>query len=244
MSLVERQATKPTILGGPCEAQEGRPLGEWRRNKDRPLSRGSRKSAITSRMADVTHILSKIGKGDPTAADQLLPLVYDELQKLAAARMHQEKAGHTLQATALVHEAYLRLVGNDESQHWDSRGHFFAAAAEAMRRILIESARRKNRIKHGGEQERVDANLADIAVCVDTGELLGVHSALDDLEATDAEAAQLVKLYYFTGMTIDEAAAALGISSRTAYRDWAFARAWLRRRLSDDSGAEAAKQNN
>ena len=178
-------------------------------------------------MADVTQILSQIESGDPSAADQLLPLVYDELRKLAAARLAQEKPGQTLQATALVHEAWLKLVDVDEAHRWDSRGHFFAAAAEAMRRILINRARDKRRLKRGGDRERVHFDLlADPATAPDD-DLLELDDALSDLAGTNPQAAELVKLRYFAGLPLPEAAAILGLSTRSAARLWAFARAWL-----------------
>jgi RNA polymerase sigma factor (TIGR02999 family) len=182
---------------------------------------------------EVTRILSVIEQGDPSAAEQLLPLVYDELRQLAAQRLAQEKAGQTLQATALVHEAYLRLVDGDRAQHWDSRGHFFAACAEAMRRILIDNARRKQRLRHGGglQQEPLDENEPAIAAPVDEVDLLALNDALSRLEATAPRKAQLVKLRYFAGFTIPEAAQILGISQSTAEADWTFARAWLKREM-------------
>jgi RNA polymerase sigma factor (TIGR02999 family) len=194
-------------------------------------------------MSDLTRILSQIEQGDPHATEKLLPLVYDELRKLAAAKLAQEKPGQTLQATALVHEAYLRLVrgehshpsplpaGEREMQPWDSRGHFFAAAAEAMRRILVEQARRKRREKHGGELVRRDADL-DLAVSASANDpllLLAVHEALDRLAERSPRKAELVKLRYFLGCTIAEAAQVLGIAAATAEEDWTYARAWLRR---------------
>jgi RNA polymerase sigma factor (TIGR02999 family) len=197
-------------------------------------------------MTDVTRILSEIHQGDPAAAEKLLPPVYDELRKLAAVRLGQEKPGQTLQATALVHEAWLRLVSVESPQKWDGRGHFFAAAAEAMRRILVEQARRKKRIKHGGEWRRAGAGELNLVAAgelnlVAAGELnlvsdaeeevLSVHEALDGLATVDAQAAQVVKLHFFAGLTLEEVASVLEISSRTAYRDWAFARAWLAKRL-------------
>ena len=183
-------------------------------------------------MSDVTRILSAIDQGDdPAAAEKLLPLVYDELRKLAAVRLGQEKPGQTLQATALVHEAWLRLVGVESPQKWDGRGHFFAAAAEAMRRILVEQARRKKRLKHGGERQRADAGELNLVAAAPEDEVLSVHEALDGLAAVDAQAAQVVKLHFFAGMTLEDVASVLEISSRTAYRDWAFARAWLAKRL-------------
>ena len=179
-------------------------------------------------MDNVTHILSAIEQGDPHAADQLLPLVYDELRRLAAAKLAQEKPGQTLQATALVHEAYLRLVDTAKVQSWNSRGHFFAAAAEAMRRILVENARRKTSRKAGGEHRRVE--LAEIEPAVEGPrlDLLALDEALAQLEAKDKRKADLVKLRYFAGLTNEQAAQALGISPSTADNDWAYARSWLR----------------
>jgi RNA polymerase sigma factor (TIGR02999 family) len=180
---------------------------------------------------DVTHILKSIEQGDPHAADQLLPLVYDELRKLAARKMAQEKPGQTLQATALVHEAYLRVVGQAPGQHWDHRGHFFAAAAEAMRRILVEKARRKQTRKQGGDILRHDADPDDLPDLegLDPLEVLAVHEALDRLAAKSPRKAELVKLRYFLGCTMAEAAQVLGIAHATAEEDWTYARAWLRR---------------
>jgi RNA polymerase sigma factor (TIGR02999 family) len=178
-------------------------------------------------MSDITQILQQIESGDPSAAEELLPLVYDELRRLATAKMAQERPGQTLQATALVHEAYLRLVDVEQAQHWDSRGHFFTAAAEAMRRILVEKARRKARLKHGGEFRKQDWNDADLVEASTPEETLAVHDALDALEAANALAARLVKLRYFAGMTIPEAADALAISPRKADQLWSYARVWL-----------------
>ncbi len=186
-------------------------------------------------MNEITRILTAIDGGDQQAAAQLLPLVYDELRKLAAAKLEHEKPGQTLDATALVHEAYLRLVGSADSQQWDGCGHFFAAAAEAMRRILVENARRKGRIRHGGEMNRVEIDDFPLAVKVPDDDLLAVHEALDVLEHSDSQAAELVKLHYFLGLTMEEAAELLGISPRTAYRTWSFARAWLFEHLSRKS---------
>jgi RNA polymerase sigma factor (TIGR02999 family) len=181
-------------------------------------------------MSEVTRILDQIQEGDPRAAEQLLPLVYDELRKLAAARLAQEKPGQTLQATALVHEAYLRLVDGENEQAWQNRAHFFAASAEAMRRILVENARRKCRVRHGGGLRRVDVLEADIAASPsDDDQLLVLDGALTRLAAVRPQAAELVKLRFFVGLTEDEAAPLLGLSSRTTRRLWAFARAWLRR---------------
>jgi RNA polymerase sigma factor (TIGR02999 family) len=176
-------------------------------------------------MTDVTAIIARISAGDSGAAGELLPIVYDELRRLAAQRLQMEKPGQTLQPTALVHEAYLRLV--QQQQPWDSRGHFFAAAAEAMRRILIDQARRKRTPRHGGHLHRQDARDCEIAIPVPTDEILGVHESLERLQALDPLKAQLVKLRYFAGMTLREAAEVMQISAATADRYWAFARAWL-----------------
>jgi RNA polymerase sigma factor (TIGR02999 family) len=181
-------------------------------------------------MADLTHILSAIEQGDPHAAEQLLPLVYEELRKLAAQKLAQEKPGQTLQATALVHEAYLRLVGGEE-RAWDSRGHFFAAAAQAMRRIVVETARRKKRAKHGGGRERIEVELADLPTRLPPDDLLALDEALGRLDQLHPVKARLVTLRYFAGMTIEQAAAALNISRVTAHRYWTFARAWLHQQM-------------
>jgi RNA polymerase sigma factor (TIGR02999 family) len=178
-------------------------------------------------MNDVTRILSAIEDGDPRAAEHLLPLVYDELRKLAAAKLAQEKPGQTLQATALVHEAYLRLVDRTEEQQWDCRGHFFAAAAEAMRRILVDRAREKGREKRGGKVKKIDIDAIDLATTVTPDQLLAVDEALAKLAVHDATAAKIVQLRYFAGLTVDEAGKALGISTATAYRHWNYARVWL-----------------
>jgi RNA polymerase sigma factor (TIGR02999 family) len=178
-------------------------------------------------MSDVTRVLSQIEQGDPQAAEQLLPLVYEELRKLAAARLAQEKPGQTLQATALVHEAYLRLVEPDQAQQWNSRGHFFAAAAEAMRRILTETARRKLRHKHGGERTRVNLDDVELVANLPPDGVLALNDAIDALAAHDAAAADLVKVRYFAGLSVEEAAQSLGLSCTTAYRHWTYARAWL-----------------
>jgi RNA polymerase sigma factor (TIGR02999 family) len=183
-------------------------------------------------MSDVTQVLRAIAEGDPSAASQLLPLVYDELRKLAAHRLAHQAPGQTLQPTALVHEAYLRLVGDPEGSDWDNRGHFFAAAAEAMRRILVENARRKGRRKRGGGLTRRDLDVAEqIAVPEVREDLLALDEALTKLASAEPQAAQLVQLRYFAGLSIPEAARALGVSQRTAERLWAFARAWLLREL-------------
>lgn len=177
-------------------------------------------------MTDVTQILSQIEQGDPTAAEQLLPLVYDELRKLASARLAHEKPGQTLQATALVHDAYLRLVDVEKAQHWNSRGHFFGAAAEAMRRILVENARRKGRDKHGAGMRKVE--LRDVAASDRDEELLALDAALPSLAAEDALAAEVVKLKYFAGLGREDIAATLGCSVHEVRQKWAYARAWLR----------------
>ena len=177
-------------------------------------------------MSDVTRILNAIERGDAKATDELLPLVYEELRLLAAQKLSHEPPGQTLQATALVHEAYLRLVG-DEPQRWENRGHFFAAAAEAMRRILVENARRKNREKHGGELKRLDVSALDVAVSTDDETILLVDEALEKLNAIDEVGARLIKLRFFAGIPTVEAAQILGIPERTAKRTWAYARAWL-----------------
>jgi RNA polymerase sigma factor (TIGR02999 family) len=183
-------------------------------------------------MTDATHILSQIASGDPDAAEQLLPLVYDELRKLAAAKLAHEKPGQTLQATALVHEAYLRLIGADGCPQWDSRGHFFAAAAEAMRRILVNRARDKKRLKRGGGAARLNLDQVDVAAAADDDQVLALDEALVALAAADPAAAELVKLMFFGGLTLRESAASLGLAQRTAERQWAYARAWLYDRLS------------
>ncbi len=191
---------------------------------------------MARRMNEVTQILAAIDNGEPRAADRLLPLVYDELRKLAAARLGRERPGQTLQATALVHEAYMRLVGGEDSQPWNGRGHFFGAAAEAMRRILVENARRKARIRHGGGLSRVDLDEVDIAAKEASTDLLALDEALDRLAEEELDVAQVVKLRYFAGLTIEQSAEALGISVRTANRHWAYARAWLYQQLRPGDG--------
>jgi RNA polymerase sigma factor (TIGR02999 family) len=180
-----------------------------------------------SSMNEVTRLLTAVEQGEDQAASQLLPLVYDELRRLAAQKLAHENPGQTLSATALVHEAYLRLVGGDEEPHWGSRGHFFAAAAEAMRRILVEHARRKASRKRGGDRARADLDVGQLAAPELREDLLALDEALDQLAAADPEAARLVQLRYFAGLTLAEAAQVLGISARTADRLWAYARAWL-----------------
>lgn len=193
-------------------------------------------------MSDVTQILSQIESGDPSAAEQLLPLVYDELRKLAAVRLAQEKPGQTLQATALVHEAYIRLVGSPvqcETTHWNSRGHFFAAAGEAMRRILIINARRRCAEKRGGGRERIDLDPDKLPTSDRDERLLAIDEALNALEKEHPEKAKLVKLRFFAGFTIADAAAAMGISDTTADRHWSFARAWLQREMAKSLDLES-----
>jgi RNA polymerase sigma factor (TIGR02999 family) len=188
-------------------------------------------------MADATQILNALEQGDPHAAEQLLPMVYDELRRLAATKLAREKPGQTLQATALVHEAYLRLVAGGAASaprdpKWSGRGHFFAAAAEAMRRILVERARHKQSAKAGGGRQRTELADVDLPGLDPSDDLLALHEALDKLERMDPRKAQVVKLRFFAGLTIDQAAAALGISASTADNDWAYARAWLRLEMS------------
>jgi RNA polymerase sigma factor (TIGR02999 family) len=184
-------------------------------------------------MSDLTQILNAIEQGDPQAASQLLPLVYGELRKLAAQKLAQETPGQTLQATALVHEAYLRLVDGEHVQGWDGRGHFFAAAAEAMRRILIESARAKQRLKRGGDRKRLDLESIDLASTAAPDELLALDELIVKLGSEDPVAGQIVKLRYFAGLSIEETAQLMGISRSTAYEHWAYARGWLRCALLD-----------
>lgn len=186
-------------------------------------------------MSDVTRILSQIENGDPTASEQLLPLVYSELRKLATARLANEKPGQTLQATALVHEAYIRLVGNDQNTNWNGRGHFFGAAAEAMRRILIDRARAKATQKRGCDWNSFDFEKVDPIDSVTPEQLLSIDEALTQLSREDLLAGELVKLRYFVGLSLKQAAVELDISNATAYRHWTYARAWLRTTLLDDS---------
>lgn len=186
-------------------------------------------------MSEVTRILTAIEEGDVRAADELLPLVYQELRRLAAQRMKQEKPGQTLQATALVHEAYIRLVGT-ESQDWNSRGHFFSAVAEAMRRILIENARRKKRLRHGGDRQRLNLDEVDLAIEGPSDELIELDEALAKLAIEDPVKSELVKLRYFAGLTVEQAAEILKISRATADRYWSYARAWLFAEINTDGG--------
>jgi RNA polymerase sigma factor (TIGR02999 family) len=192
---------------------------------------------------EVTRILNAVEQGDPQAAEKLLPLVYDELRKLATQKLTQEKPGQTLQATALVHEAYMRLVDVEQAQQWNSRGHFFAAAAEAMRRILIDNARRKGRPKHGGDRARVDFDVIDIPASDADDDLLLLDGALTQLAIVDPKAAHLVKLRYFAGLTVRQAAAALDISPRSADFLWAYARTWLLQKIESDGHARPADDN-
>lgn len=184
-------------------------------------------------MTDVTQILNAICRGEPAAAAELLPLVYEELRKLAAARLAQERGGQTLQPTALVHEAYVRLVDHEQQQQWDGRGHFFAAAAEAMRRILVDNARRKRALRHGGEYQRHSVDDFELQAALTDDRLLALDEALNQLSQADPVKSQLVQLRYFGGFTNDDAAKVLGISSATAERYWTFARAWLFQKMAD-----------
>ena len=207
----------------------------WRTPPTRCILQQTRHSSNSVRpMTDVTRILSAIEQGDPTAASQLLPLVYDELRLLAAQKLSRERPGQTIQATALVHDAYLRLLDQEKSQHWDSRGHFFAACAEAMRRILVEQARRRHAAKRGGQAARQELDEAMIVTAEPTDDMLALHEALDELAQVDSAAATLVKLRYFAGLTTAEAAEALGMSVRSAHDLWTYARSWLRRRIGHD----------
>jgi RNA polymerase sigma factor (TIGR02999 family) len=191
-------------------------------------------------MSDVTRILETVERGDPTAAEELLPLVYDELRKLAAQKMALEPAGHTLQPTALVHEAWLRLV-EAENQSWQNRAHFFAAAAEAMRRVLIDRARSKQAARHGGGWERVGLEMIDAPARADEDTVLRVNDCLEALAREDTKAAEMVKLRFFTGLSAEEAAVALGVTDRTGRRYWRFARAWLYERLGGQESGRASK---
>src|SRR5262245_46392906 len=191
---------------------------------------------MLSFMSDVTRILSAIEQGDPSAAEQLLPLVYDERRQLAAQKLALELPGQTLDATALVHEAYLRLVDVEQAQRWNSRGHFFAAAAEAMRRILVEQARRKKRVCHGGAMRRVDLENPASSPVPDADTILAVAEAVDRLAAEDPQTAEVVKLHFFAGLTLEETADALQLSRATVFRQWAYARATLRLLLQDGQG--------
>ena len=186
-----------------------------------------------ARMKDVTHLLAQIDEQDPAAAERLFTLVYEELRNLAAVQLAREKPGQTLQATALVHEAYVRLVGGGTSQEWSGRKHFFGAAAEAMRRILVDAARRKASAKHGGGQVRQSLDDAQPAATAPPDEVVAVHEALDRLAAVDPTAADLVKLHYFGGFSLEEAAGLVGVSRATAYRTWTYARTWLRAALQE-----------
>jgi RNA polymerase sigma factor (TIGR02999 family) len=184
-------------------------------------------------MSDITHILSQIESGDPTAVDQLLPLVYDELRKLAAAKLAQEKPGQTLQATALVHEAYLRLLGPDRNPEFEGRAHFFSAAAEAMRRLLVERARRKKSHKHGGDWQQVELSDRDWVTGGTPDQVVALDEAVERLEREEPEATQLVKLVTFSGFSVEEAGRLLEMSRTTAYRHWSYARAWIKTHIAD-----------
>jgi RNA polymerase sigma factor (TIGR02999 family) len=186
-------------------------------------------------MSDVTQILSQIEQGDPQAAEKLLPLVYDELRKLAAVRLAGEKPGQTLQATALVHEAYVKLVNGQESQQWNSRGHFFGAAAEAMRRILVDNARRKMALKQGGDWQRTKADFERMSAPETSEEVLAIDEALAKLSRQKPAVAKLVELRYFAGLSLEDAASVLQLSARTAHRYWAYAKAWLHQEISSDA---------
>jgi len=188
-------------------------------------------------MSDITRILSQIEAGDPSASEKLLPLVYDELRQLAAAKLAHEKPGQTLQATALVHEAYLRLVGGEAEPHWNGRGHFISAAAEAMRRILVDNARRKQTEKHGGKRQRLDLSQVEPITQADPEVILDLDEALTTLGNEDPDAAQVAKLRFFAGLSVEEAAQALAMSRAHAYRQWAYARAWLQARLREEPGS-------
>ncbi len=192
-------------------------------------------------MSNVTQILLQIESGDSAAAEQLLPLVYDELRRLAAHRMAHENPGQTLQPTALVHDAYVRLVDVDQAQHWESRGHFFAAAGEAMRRILVEQARRKNSLKGGGKHRRVDLSGVDFEIDGPNLDLLALNEALEKLEAKDARKAQLVKLRFFAGLTNQQAAESLGVATSTVDADWAYVKCWLRVEIAGASKTESRR---
>jgi RNA polymerase sigma factor (TIGR02999 family) len=191
-------------------------------------------------MSEVTRILNAIVQGDARAAEQLLPLVYDELRKLAAARLAAEAPGQTLQPTALVHEAYLRLVGGEQPQDWNGQGHFFAAAATAMRRILVEVARRKSRVRHGGDRQRIELDAVQLPIEMSADQLVMLDEALTRLVDRDPQAARLVDLHCFGGLSIEQAAKVLGISTRTAYRDWTFAQAWLYREVRGTDSSQSA----
>ena len=191
-------------------------------------------------MSDVTRILSQIESGDPSAAEQLLPLVYDELRKLAAVRLAQEKPGQTLQATALVHDAYIRLVDVEKAQHWNSRGHFFSAAAEAMRRVLVENARKKHALIRGGDRKKLDLNLVEPTALRVSEDVMALNDALEKLERKDQVKAELIKLRYFAGLTVEQSAEIVGISPATAHRYWNYARAWLHQEI---TGKEEDTQN-
>ncbi len=228
-------AGEPPTLGDSLVASRGRPSYPTPR---RSLS-ACNSAVRVDFMSEITHLLNALDQGDQQAARQLLPFVYDELRRLAAQKLAQEKAGQTLQPTALVHEAYLRLVGDADEARWDNRGHFFAAAAEAMRRILVENARRKKRARHGGNRQRVELDEQDLAVEGKSVDLLALDEALTALAGEDPQAAEIVKLHFFAGLSLEQAGRTLGISRATAYRQWSYARAWLRCAMNDGEGPSA-----
>src|SRR5262249_4924769 len=222
-------------VGGRSDCRHARPQPSWPavpQRRGTPAARATGTARGTQTMDGITRVLNAIEQGDPHAAEQLLPLVYDELRKLAAQRLAQEKPGQTLQATALVHEAYLRLVDTPTARSWNSRGHFFAAAAEAMRRILINRARDRGALKRGGHWRRVDFDAITDPLAATDADLLDLNAALEHLGRFFPTAARVVQLRFFAGLTREEAVPALAISARTADRQWAFARAWLLRALS------------
>ena len=204
------------------------------------VSNASQSSGMRA-VKDISGILSAAANGDPRATQELFPLVYEELKALARRRVAQEKVGHSLNATALVHEAYVRLVGSDGGPSWQNRGHFFAAAAEAMRRILVESARRKSRIKHGGELQRVELTNLDVEMRAQPETVLAINDALEKFAQEDPLGAELVKLRYFAGLSVEEAGHALSLSRADAYRHWKYARAWLQCELGDSTGAASGE---
>lgn len=225
MASIDRNSVSPTLPESYTEANEKSSI--------------TRAEVMQNVGADVTRILADIEHGDPAAAEQLLPLVYDELRRLAAMKMASERPDLTVQATALVHEAYIRLVDTATPQHWNGRGHFFAAAAEAMRRILVESARRRSAQKRGGDRQRMPLEAVDVGHPNAAEQLLALDAALSRFAQRDPVKAKLVSLRYFGGLTIEEAAKALGVSTATANRHWSYARAWLQTEIGDDAGAVA-----
>jgi RNA polymerase sigma factor (TIGR02999 family) len=221
--------------GAPLQLQPEKLLGGYDQSDitqdELALARNDPARDDPRRMSEVTRILNSIHKGDPRAAEELLPLIYEELRKLAAAKMNQEPPGQTLQATALVHEAWMRLAGDRQEQGWDSRGHFFSAAAEAMRRILVERARRKDRIRHGGGLERIEIDQIAVPNEAKEQKLLEIHEVIDQFAEEDESKAELVKLRVFVGLNYEEIANLMGISEPTVRRHWAYAKAWLYERI-------------